>query len=139
MSRVAFFLPLIAVNLYGQATFGTILATVADRSGALMPGVKVTVISEDRGISSSTVTNESGNYSKSQLPPGSYVVEFEAQGFQRVIQRGVTVSVDQATRVDAQLTVGEVKEQVEVSSAPPALVTDRAEVSTSLSETQVRN
>ena len=145
MSKLTVFLRfsclLLAVSIaaYAQATSGAILGTVTDKSGASMSGVKVTVISEDRGISSSTDTNASGNYAKTQLPPGSYVVEFEAQGFQRVIQKGVSVSVDQATRVDAQLAVGEVKDQVEVSAAPPALVTDRAEVSTSLSSMQVEN
>ena len=53
--------------------------------------------------SGSAVTNASGNYSKAQLAPGNYVVEFQAMGFQRLLQKGVTVSVDKATRVDAQL------------------------------------
>src|SRR5207247_2133365 len=128
-----------SIGAYAQATSGTILGTVTDKSGASMSGVKVTVISEDRGISSSTDTNASGNYAKTQLPPGNYVVEFQAQGFQRLIQKGVMVSVDQSTRVDAQLAVGEVKDQVEVSAAPPPLVTDRAEVSTSLNSAQVEN
>src|SRR5437870_11175076 len=96
---------------YGQATFGTILGTVTDKTGASISGVKVTVISEDRGTASATDTNASGNYSKTQLSPGRYVVEFEAQGFQRLIQKDVAVNVDRATRVDAQLAVGEVKEQ----------------------------
>src|SRR5438552_2756350 len=137
--RGSLLLATFSIGAYAQATSGAILGTVTDKTGASISGVKVTVISEDRGISSSTDTNASGNYSKAQLAPGNYVVEFQAMGFQRLLQKGVTVSVDQATRVDAQLAVGEVKEQVEVSSAPPALVTDRAEVSTSLSEMQVQN
>ncbi len=64
-------------------------------------------------------------------------MDFESQGFQRIIQKDVAVSVDRSTRVDAQLQVGEVQTQVEVTDAPPALVTDRAEVSTSLGSKQV--
>ncbi|MGI8744205.1 MAG: carboxypeptidase regulatory-like domain-containing protein [Bryobacteraceae bacterium] len=130
---------LLSASVFGQATYGTIFGTVTDASGAPVPDVKITVISQDRGITSSTATNESGNYSKTQLQAGSYELDFERQGFQRVVQKDVAVSVDRGTRIDVQLKVGEVQTQVEVTGAPPALVTDRAEVSTSLSSMQVQD
>lgn len=128
-----------SATLSGQATSGSIIGTVTDASGAVVSGAKITITSEDRGTVISTSSNDSGNYSQTQLPPGNYTIEFEAQGFQRFIQSEVRVGVDRAVRVDAQLTVGQLTEQVSVTSAPTALVTDRAEVSTSLEANQVRD
>ncbi len=122
-----------------QATFGSIFGTITDPAGAVISGAKVTITSSDRGTVVSTTTNESGNYSQTHLASGNYSVEFEAAGFQRYVQKEVEVSVDRSTRVDAQLTVGQVSEQVSVSAAAPALVTDRAEVSTGLDSKQVRD
>ncbi len=61
----------VSSSVYGQATYGTIFGTVTDSSGARLSNVKITVISQDRGITFSATTNESGNYSKTQLPAGA--------------------------------------------------------------------
>ncbi len=132
-------LTVVPAILYGQATSGTILGTVTDTSGAPISGANVKITDQDHGTASHTVTNESGNYSRGELTPSNYNVEFEANGFQRVLQQRVVVTVDHSTRVDAQLNPGQVNTQVEVTAAPPALVTDRAEVSTTLSTMQTAN
>ncbi len=129
----------VCASLYGQATFGNIIGTVTDPAGSVVPGVAVTIRSVDRGTVSTTRSNDSGNYSQTHLDAGAYTVEFEAPGFQRSVQNDVTVSNDRSTRVDVQLQVGQVTERVEVTGAPPALVTDRAEVSTGLDTMQVRD
>jgi len=123
--------------LRAQATFGTIFGTITDPAGAAVPRAKVTITSVDRGIQYSTTTNETGNYTQTHLTVGRYKVEFEAKGFQRLVQQEVTVSVDRSTRVDVTLPIGQVTEQVYVTGATPALVTDRAEVSTSLDAKQL--
>ena len=127
------------LGVYGQATSGNIIGTVTDPAGAVVPRVKITITSRDQGVTYSTTSNESGNYSQLQLLPGPYTVEFVAAGFQRYLQKDVTVNVDQSTRVDAQLTVGQVSEEISVTGATPALVTDRAEVSTTLATAQVND
>src|SRR5882724_9638098 len=109
-------------QLRGQATFGNIIGTVTDPAGAVITGAKVIITSEDKGTVYNTAGNESGNFSQTHLIPGSYTVEFEAPGFQRFIQKGVVVGVDRSTRVDAQLTVGQITEQVSVSGMAPTLV-----------------
>src|SRR4051794_27791300 len=126
-------------GLHAQATFGSMFGTISDPAGAVISGAKVTMRSEDVGISFSTTTNESGNYFQTQLPVGSYTLEIEAPGFQRYVVTGVQVSVGTSTRVDAALTVGQVTEQVNVSSLAPPLVTDRAEVSTTLTTKEVKD
>jgi len=123
--------------VYGQATSGNIIGTVTDPAGAVIPGVKITITSQNRGVSYTTTSNESGNYSQLHLLPGPYTIEFVATGFERYQQKDVTVNVDQSARVDAQLTVGQVSEQISVTGAAPPLVTDRAEVSASLATQQI--
>ncbi|MEJ7608083.1 MAG: carboxypeptidase-like regulatory domain-containing protein, partial [Bryobacteraceae bacterium] len=106
---------------------------------AVVTGAKVSVLSQERGVTYNAVTNESGNYFITQLSVGGYKVEFEAPGFQRLIQSDVRVALGTSTRVDAQLSVGQVTEQVNVTGAAPPLVTDRAEVSTALTTKEVRD
>ena len=119
--------------LLSQATFGNIIGTVTDPGGAVIVGAKVTITSVERGTVISTTSNESGNYIQTHLGSGKYNVEFETAGFQRLVKEGVEVSVDRSTRVDAQMVIGEITKEVTVTGEAPALVTDRAEVSVTLS------
>ena len=120
-----------APGLYGQqANFGSIIGTVTDPAGAVIPGVKVTITSQQRGTVYNTTTNESGYYTQTHVDSGIYTVQFEAQGFQRFVQKDLAVSVDRSTRVDAAMKVGQLSEEITVTGAPPVLVADRAEVST---------
>jgi Outer membrane receptor proteins, mostly Fe transport len=128
-----------ATCVYGQATFGSLLGTVSDPADAAISGAKVTIKSDERGVSYNTTSNESGNYFQTQLPAGTYTVEFEAAGFQRQVHPGVKVNLGTSTRMDARLSIGQVTEQVSVSGSAPPLVTDRAEVSTALSEKEIRD
>ena len=128
---------LVSECVYGQATSGSIIGTVADPAGAAIPAAKVTITSQERGTVYNIVTNESGNYIQTQLNSGTYTIEFEAPGFQRMIQKDVRVGVDRSARVDAELKVGQVTQEIDVTGAPPTLVTDRAEVSTGLSRGDV--
>lgn len=102
-----------------------------------MPGAKITITDVNKNTRSEVTTNESGNYSKGQLIPGAYQVQIESSGFTRVVSSALTVSVDQAARFDAVLSVGNVTEQVEVTAAAPLLQADRADVALTLSAQQV--
>ncbi|MGH8865770.1 MAG: carboxypeptidase regulatory-like domain-containing protein, partial [Burkholderiales bacterium] len=147
IDRRHFIWPIVALLLlalplkpvYGQATSGSIIGTVTDASGAVVAGVSITIRSVERGTEYKTKTNDSGNYTQTYLAAGVYTLEFEASGFVRSAQTGVAVSTDSATRVDAQLKVGAVTQEMTVSTAAPLLATDRAEVSTSLDTKQVQN
>src|SRR5882724_8153932 len=119
----------VSFRLHGQATFGNIIGTVTDPAGSVIAGAKVTITSIERGTVQSTVTNDSGNYIQTHLDPGTYKVQIEAPGFQRMEFQEVPVSIDRSARVDAQMVVGQITEVVSVSALAPALVTDRAEVS----------
>src|SRR5262245_49598892 len=66
---------------FGQSTFGTILGTVRDQSGAIMPGCVVTVENAGTSLRRSTLTDETGSYTTQNLEPGTYRVRIELPGF----------------------------------------------------------
>jgi hypothetical protein len=117
-----------AASLNAQQVFGSIFGTVTDPSGSAVNNAKVTITDTTKGTTFEVNTNESGNYTKGQLIPGTYKVTIEAPGFQKTVSSDIAVVVDQAARFDTALTVGDVTQQVEVTAAAPLLQTDRADV-----------
>jgi hypothetical protein len=109
-----------------QAVNATLLGTVTDPSGAVVPNAKVTITETQTGITHTAETNDSGNWIAPDLPPGLYAVSVGASGFKRETRRDVSLLVDTTTRIDLQLTPGSVSETIEVTGAPPLLQTDTA-------------
>ncbi len=121
---------------YSQAVNATLLGTVTDSSGAIVPSAKVTVTEVNTGVNRSGQTNESGNYTFPDLPPGQYMVTVETSGFKKETRKDITLAVNSSTRIDVQLTPGNVTETVEVTGAPPLLQTDRADTGAQLEVVQ---
>ena len=111
---------------WSQAVNATLLGTVTDASGAVVPNAKVTVTETQTGISHGTGTNASGNWNVPNLPPGMYAVSVEAPGFKKETRRDLQVDVDTTTRADVQLVPGNISETVEVSGQAAVLQTDSA-------------
>jgi hypothetical protein len=116
-----------ALSSFGQAVNATLLGAVTDASGAVVPNAKVTITEVNTGISRSGQTNESGNYTFPDLPPGQYSVTVETAGFKKETRRDIALQVNSTQRVDIQLQPGEVTETIEITGAAPALQTDRAD------------
>ena len=110
---------------------GDIRGIVTDPSGAAVPGVTVTVLNKNTGVSKDFTTNQDGLYDTSSVVTGLYELTFSKSGFQKLIRSGITVTVANLT-VNAQLTVGAVTEQVIVETDIPLLSTENAEQSTTL-------
>ena len=123
--------------VFPQATSGTVIGTVLDPSRAVVPNATVTVADTARGVNFKTTTNESGNYTQSQLTPGNYSVSAERAGFQKVTQENVEVNVGQSARVDLTMPVGTAGQEVTVSEAPPGVITDSAQLQTTLTARQI--
>ena len=121
---------LVPQRLVGQLYYSTIVGTVRDASGAVAPNVKVTAIEVSTNVKTFGVTNSNGDYRIENLRPGSYKVNFVAQGFDVKVLSGITLFVGQTSRVDATLDVGHTTEQVTVTGAAPLMQTDSAEVQT---------
>lgn len=112
--------------LHAQVDTGSISGKVADTSGAVVSGAKVTLTNEGTGASLSTVTNADGFYTFNPVRIGNYKLDASSQGFQRVSQTGVTVNVTTNVIVNFTLKPGNVAETVEVTAAAPVLQTQDA-------------
>jgi hypothetical protein len=115
--------------LVAQSFYGSIVGTVNDSTGAVVPGATVTVTNLGTNEKHSMNTDAAGGYRFVSLVPANYKVDVEAKSFKRFVQASATVPVDATVRVDATLQVGEITEVVEVSSAPPLLQTDSGSIS----------
>src|SRR5579859_1680705 len=97
---------------------GAILGTVADPTGAVIVAAHVALRNQNTGFTRTAATDQSGNYQFLQIPVGQdYVVEVEGAGFQKGVQTGIVLQVNQSFRADFQLQVGAAAQSVEVSAA----------------------
>jgi hypothetical protein len=118
---------------FGQATNSAdVTGTVTDASGAVIPGVTVTVKDLDKGLVRSYVTNDSGLYDTGPITPDdNYTVEFSKGGFAS-LQRGPMVLHVGSIGLNALMTVGQTSQQVVVNETAPLLETTTAEISSTL-------
>jgi Carboxypeptidase regulatory-like domain len=124
--------------LFAQAgATGTILGSVTDPTGAVVPNAKVTVTNVATGVNFDTVSNSAGEYNAPALNPGSYRVSVEEPGFQKSVTTSFVLTVDQTVQVNVVMKPGAVTETVEVSTQAVELDTDTAAVSQLVSEKQV--
>jgi hypothetical protein len=125
LRRAAVFLAvcLIPATVTAQTVTGNITGYVRDSSGAAVPNAAVTAKMVEQQVSRTTQTDTSGFYSLPALPPGSYEVNFESQGFQTQSQTGIELTVNQNLRVDAALVVGAIQTKVVVESTAPLVDT----------------
>src|SRR5580698_2525504 len=120
-------------TMAAQVLYGTLTGNVTDASGAALPGAQVTVLNKQTGDQQVQTTDSAGIYLFANLSEGSYTVTITGQGFSKQETPGVAIVVNVIRRVDAQLKVGNVAAEVTVTTAPPLLQTDSADVHTDIS------
>ncbi len=108
---------------------GSIQGSVKDSTGALVPGVKITLISTSTNAKFETISNSNGEFQFLQLAPASYSLVAEAQGFKKIDIPSVLVQVDQITHLDLALEVGSLSESVQVEAVAPLLENDKSTLS----------
>jgi hypothetical protein len=113
-------------RLQAQTTFGSMVGTVTDPSGASVSSAKVTITNEETNQTHTMDTSDAGTYSFVSLSPGSYKVDVDLSGFKHMVLTNVQVQVGSTARADAVLQVGNVSERIEVTSASPLIQTDTA-------------
>ena len=123
--------------LFGQGAVGTILGTVTDASGGVMPGADITITNVETGVAQLTKSTSEGSYSVPFLKPGLYQVTVESAGFAASTFDNIRLAVDQRIRIDAELRPGTVAETIDVTGTALALDTDSASVSQSVTARQV--
>lgn len=116
----------VACNTFAQST-SSIEGRVVDQNGALISGVTITATNTAIGLERVTTSDESGRYQLAALPVGNYAVAASGAGFKRQIVAALNLEVGRRVTQDFQLEIGEVSEQVSVSSTNAAI--DRSSVS----------
>ena len=131
----------VAVALAGASAWAQnsaqISGSVKDTSGAVLPGVEITVTQTATGGKRSVVTNETGNYVLATLPLGPYMLEATLPGFKSYVQTGIVLQVDDSPIVNVVLQIGQVSEQIEVQANAALVETQRTAIGQVVTNQQI--
>jgi hypothetical protein len=130
-----FLLTLASLTAGAQATQGSVIGTVKDSKGAVVPNASVTLINLDEGVSRTTKTSSTGTYAFLDSKAARYTLRVEAPGFEVSETAGVTLQVRQELRLDATLSVGSVQQSVTVNGdSVSAIQTDSPTISATFTQ-----
>ncbi len=127
------------LNGWAQRTTGDIRGVVTDESGAVLPGVTVTLRGPGVAGTPTTVSNESGVYRFPNLPVGTYEVTAELPGFSTRTQTGITVALGATAAVDVQMAVSTQQETITVVAEAPVVDSASTEIATNYTREWVEN
>jgi len=130
---------LMAAPAVAQVDTGTLLGTVKDQSGAVLPGATVTITHEGQGVTLTTVTRADGTFIFTPIRTGAYTVETEFPGFKKGVRRGIPVAIQDQSVVDFSLQPGGVAEEVVVTGESPLLQTGTGTVGETLKSSTIEN
>ena len=139
MLAVCALLFLVAAPAWAQRTTGAISGTVKDTSGAVLPGVTITVTGPNIVGAQTSTTNGEGFYRFLNLPPGEYQVAFTMSGFKGVTRRGVRVGVGSTIEESPSLEMSQLQESVDVVAETSVVDTTSNEVGTNYDRNWVEN
>ena len=122
-----------------QVDTGTILGTVKDQSGGVLPGATVTITHDGQGFTLTTVTREDGTFIITPVRTGAYTVRVEFPGFRNTERRAIGVSIQQNAVVDFALEPGTLTEDVVVTATSPLLETGSGTVGQTLGSEMIEN
>lgn len=124
-------------GVWGQSTYGSILGTVSDATGARIPNVTLTITNQGEDISRTTKADGVGNFEVLNLKAGIYSVKCEGTGFRSFEARDLQLVARQALRVNVTLELGSVTEAVSVTTGAPVVTTDTGTIATAFDSNEV--
>ena len=107
---------LFSVGAWSQTQLATVSGTITDPSGAVVPGVSVTIVSQGTGLKRSALTDTAGEYRFAGLPTGNYSLRMEKTGFQSQVREGVELNSAAEVTINSQLAIGDLSQQTTVSA-----------------------
>jgi outer membrane receptor protein involved in Fe transport len=122
-----------------QSATGSLEGVVVDSTGAVLPGVTVTIVHQGTGLSREVVTDAQGLFRAPLLPVGDYTVRAALAGFRAFEQKDVKLTIGQTLTLRIEMAVSAVSEAVTVSGQSPVIETSRSQVSSTVGETAVAN
>jgi carboxypeptidase family protein len=120
-----------------QGVNATIVGTVKDASGAVMPNVNVTVRNDATNIAHTSTSNGLGDYFVGALIPGGYTISAESQGFKTAVITGITLQVNQTARIDITMQPGAVAQRVQVTGLAPVINTENPEIGAVIEQNRI--
>jgi hypothetical protein len=135
----AILLAFVSVSAFAQKDSGTLLGTVRDATGAVVPQASVAARNVTTNVETDTVTNQDGEYVVRPLQVGEYSVTIDARGFAPSVFERVVLDVDQRLRVDVVLKIGSNEQRVTVTDVPPPLNTDDMTVGQVIQNRQIQD
>lgn len=138
MKRTTMVLLAFCASLFGQSTRAVLVGNVTDPSGSAVAGAAVTVTDQARNTSYKIVTSPEGQYTVTNLEPGTYRVAVEATGFKVGAVSDVILNVNQTARVDVKLQVGDVATSVEVEASAPVIQTETTSIGSVVDNRQIQ-
>src|SRR5580692_9867888 len=105
-----------AICAWSQTQLATLSGTITDPSGAVVPGVSVTIVGQDTGLKRSALTDVAGEYRFAGLPIGNYSLRIEKTGFQSQIREGVQLNSAVEVTINSQVALGDLAQQTTVSA-----------------------
>ncbi len=130
-------LSMLVGSAHGQVSFGTILGTLSDPSGAVVPQAKVTITNVDTNLIRTLETDSAGAYSAPSLPPGHYIVTVEKAGFKTQKGNALTLAADQTAHLDFGMVLGAADQVIDVDTSSSQLQTDNPGVGTTIDSKKV--
>ncbi|MBI3261557.1 MAG: carboxypeptidase regulatory-like domain-containing protein [Acidobacteria bacterium] len=134
-SAFAVFLALWCTTAYAQDA--SVIGTVTDQTGAVLPGATVTATNLETGGVNSVVTDDRGEYRLVKLPPGKYKIQSELPGFGTIIRQSVELLVGQNATVTFQMAVAQVSEALTVTGEAPLVDTTSSQIAGNVDRRQM--
>jgi len=122
--RTLALLAALAAPAWGQSNLATVTGVVSDTAGAVMPAVSITIRNVETNIARHVATNQTGDFTITNLAPGKYELTAEMTGFRPYRRSGIVLEIGQVLRDDVQLQVGAVTESVSVSAEAATINTE---------------
>jgi len=139
MKRYFAILATLSTFLFSQEYRATLSGRITDPQGAVMPGVKVVATQVETGSKYETVSGQDGLYTIPFLPPTSYRVTAETNGFKKYDRVGITLGANERVAMDIEMSVGQMTEVVSVTDEAPMLTTTTASTGQVISTRQIEN
>lgn len=129
----------LTISVNAQVTTADITGTVTDAQGKVVPGATVTITNTGTGASRTTTTNDSGEYTITELAPGMYSVSVEAQSFSKSVLRDLELNVGSRRTVNIEMKPGQITETVEVTTEGTLIETTRSDIDQSITPREIEN
>ncbi|MDH5406371.1 MAG: TonB-dependent receptor, partial [Candidatus Aminicenantes bacterium] len=131
------FILVASVLAFGQSAY--VVGQLSDETGAVLPGVTITLKNVDTGMVRTTVTSERGLYSIPAVPPGNYELTAELEGFETITQIGLKLTVGATATINITLRIAAVREVITVTGETPLIEGTQSDISTDIPQQMIEN